>query len=310
VANGVVYMGSDDDFLYALDALDGSELWRFEQGEVSSDPATAGGSVYVGGFDETEFTDFVLSLDALTGDEHWRFEAGDADSSPAVVDSTVFVGGGDEAAIYALDALTGELSWRIGTEGTVNTSPAVVEGMVFAADGEGYVYAIGSNARSADIPQIDDPGQSRSAQADASSPWEPFDGWCLDFRYPSGWVVDTHDRVGTSESVVMYNFQSPNPVSYEGLEPGQIKVEFHAIFPKGNPASINDEVLEERSILVDDRSQLLTISQHPLGYVGLLEMYKGEIQFILSIGATSLDDVVRTIPILGTLDACTFELAS
>jgi len=49
VAGGVVYVGSLDNWLYALDAETGQEKWRFKtDGEVYSSPAVAGGMVYVG----------------------------------------------------------------------------------------------------------------------------------------------------------------------------------------------------------------------------------------------------------------------
>src|SRR5580692_3426354 len=51
VANGVVYFGSWDRNLYALNASTGALLWRYNTGEVSSSPAVANGVVYVGGID-------------------------------------------------------------------------------------------------------------------------------------------------------------------------------------------------------------------------------------------------------------------
>jgi outer membrane protein assembly factor BamB len=49
VANGVVYVGSDDGNVYALSASTGAELWSFTTpGPVSSSPAVADGVVYVG----------------------------------------------------------------------------------------------------------------------------------------------------------------------------------------------------------------------------------------------------------------------
>jgi hypothetical protein len=48
VVDGVVYVGSDDGRLYALDAATGQEKWSFKTyGEVYSSPAVAGGMVYV-----------------------------------------------------------------------------------------------------------------------------------------------------------------------------------------------------------------------------------------------------------------------
>ena len=52
VANGVVYVGSYDDNVYALNATTGVKLWSFPTGSaVYSSPAVANGVVYVGSED-------------------------------------------------------------------------------------------------------------------------------------------------------------------------------------------------------------------------------------------------------------------
>jgi len=52
VADGVVYIGSGDDKVYALDATSGTKLWTFTTGgAVTSSPAVANGAVYVGSND-------------------------------------------------------------------------------------------------------------------------------------------------------------------------------------------------------------------------------------------------------------------
>ena len=49
VANGVVYFGSKDNNLYALNAGTGLLLWKYTTGgEVFSSPAVANGVVYFG----------------------------------------------------------------------------------------------------------------------------------------------------------------------------------------------------------------------------------------------------------------------
>jgi outer membrane protein assembly factor BamB len=52
VANGVVYVGSVDGNVYALNASTGAKLWSFNAGDVvASSPAVANGVVYIGSFD-------------------------------------------------------------------------------------------------------------------------------------------------------------------------------------------------------------------------------------------------------------------
>jgi outer membrane protein assembly factor BamB len=54
VAGGVVYIGSYDDTLYALDAVTGARKWSYTTGNwITSSPAVANGVVYVGSWDDT-----------------------------------------------------------------------------------------------------------------------------------------------------------------------------------------------------------------------------------------------------------------
>ena len=56
-ANGVVYIGSDDNNLYALNAKTGAKLWSYKTGSyVESSPAVANGVVYVSGRTTTTCT--------------------------------------------------------------------------------------------------------------------------------------------------------------------------------------------------------------------------------------------------------------
>jgi outer membrane protein assembly factor BamB len=97
VANGIVYFGSVDKSLYALDAHSGSKLWSFAtQAGIDSSPTKANGVVYVGSRDS-----FLYALDARSGSKLWSFALGSfIESSPAIADGMVYVGSGD-GKVYA-----------------------------------------------------------------------------------------------------------------------------------------------------------------------------------------------------------------
>jgi outer membrane protein assembly factor BamB len=80
VANGVVYVGSDDGNLYALDVRTGAKLWSYTTGGlVQTSPAVANGVVYFGGGDDN-----VYALNASTGAKLWNYTTGNyLTSSPA-----------------------------------------------------------------------------------------------------------------------------------------------------------------------------------------------------------------------------------
>ena len=52
IANGIVYVGSEDKQVYALNATIGDRLWSYATGDmVVSSPAVVDGVVYVGSYD-------------------------------------------------------------------------------------------------------------------------------------------------------------------------------------------------------------------------------------------------------------------
>jgi len=127
VANGVVYVGSNDNNVYALNASTGALRWQYTAGAATpSSPAVAKGVVYAGSYDNN-----VYALNASTGALLWRYTTfGAVFSSPAVANGVVYVGSYD-ANVYALNASTGALLWRHTTRGGIRSSPAVANGVVY-----------------------------------------------------------------------------------------------------------------------------------------------------------------------------------
>ena len=140
VANGMVYIGSDDHNVYALNAATGAKLWNFATlFSVFSSPAVANGVVYAGSSDGD-----VYALDARTGTKLWSVAAGAGASSPAVANGVVYIGS-DAGKVYALSAATGAKLWAFSPAGagsTLFSSPAVANGMVYIGNANHHVYAL------------------------------------------------------------------------------------------------------------------------------------------------------------------------
>jgi len=162
VSEGVVYVGSDDHFMYAIDAATGHEIWKFQTGaNVRSTPAVAGGSAYVLSLDGN-----LYALDAHSGKVQWKFASSGESrlsapglyglvpsgevmpdpwdfflSSPAVWDGKVYFGSGDHH-VYALDARTGRLVWKFQAADVVHSSPAIVDGVLYIGCWDGGLYAL------------------------------------------------------------------------------------------------------------------------------------------------------------------------
>ena len=139
VAGGIVYVGSWDGKVYALNATTGTRVWDYTTGRaVDSSPAVVGGVVFVGSDD-----DKVYALNATTGTQVWNYTTGSlVVSSPAVAGGVVYVGSEDDN-VYALNATTGAFIWSYTTGDVVGSSPAVVDGVVYVGSCDDKVYAFG-----------------------------------------------------------------------------------------------------------------------------------------------------------------------
>jgi outer membrane protein assembly factor BamB len=162
VSGGLVYFGSNDHNVYALDERTGALRWKFAtKGRVTASPAVADGLVYVGSYDGKFY-----ALDAASGALRWQFAtagerrfsaphlhgaepAGEVMpdpfdvflSSPALAGGRVYFGSGD-GNVYALDAASGALKWQFKTGNVVHASPAVAEGVVYVGSWDSYFYAL------------------------------------------------------------------------------------------------------------------------------------------------------------------------
>ena len=91
MVNGVVYIGSDDDNIYALNASNGEKLWMHAtDGPIgySSPAVVPDGIVYIGSSDSS-----VYALNATNGDKLWSYPILDGafESSPAVVNGVLYI---------------------------------------------------------------------------------------------------------------------------------------------------------------------------------------------------------------------------
>jgi outer membrane protein assembly factor BamB len=162
VASGVVYVGSTDGNLYAIDLASGKQQWKFAtKSRITSSPAVVDGLVYFVAYDG-----YLYAVNASDGQLKWKFQSvGERRyagthlhgsqpaaetmpdpfdfylSSPVLWNGTVLFGSGD-GNIYSLNAASGTLNWKFKTGDVVHASPAVADGMLFIGSWDTYFYAL------------------------------------------------------------------------------------------------------------------------------------------------------------------------
>ncbi|MET9245616.1 PQQ-binding-like beta-propeller repeat protein [Nonomuraea sp. NPDC003709] len=146
VVHGVVYVGSDDGKVYALDATTGTARWSFQTGEsISDELAVTGGVVYA-----INAAGKTVALDAAGGGKLWIRRTG-ASLGPVAAERRVYIST-DDSEVVALDAGTGKEQWRFRPArtvlehrlipGVVPFGPVVAGGVVYVGGDHGMVYAL------------------------------------------------------------------------------------------------------------------------------------------------------------------------
>ncbi len=118
VVDGVVFVGSNDGFVYVIDAATGKRKWKYDTGgEVSGSPTIVDDRVLIG-----SSSGFFYALDRETGDVLWKYardtkrpERYPVCTSPAVAHNTVFFGVGQSynAILVGLNHRTGKKVWQL-----------------------------------------------------------------------------------------------------------------------------------------------------------------------------------------------------
>jgi alcohol dehydrogenase (cytochrome c) len=167
VIDGVMYVTTAFDHVYALDARTGAELWHYKQplgpittyccGPNNRGVAVYGNMVYLATLDSK-----LVALDAKTGKLAWQSDIADPElgysetMAPTAVDGKILIGtnGGEygiRGFVKAFDAKTGKLLW------TFNTIPENTVGEWATKDATGQDLHRDIAAEKAALAKLGDP---------------------------------------------------------------------------------------------------------------------------------------------------------
>ncbi len=162
-----VFIGTADNYVYALDANTGEMLWPepFQTGDsIWGRPAYKDGLLIINSLDRT-----VYAIEVESGRELWRkLMDGALASAPVVNEDLVFVTGFD-SSLHALELKSGNEIWEAKAEDWIWSAPAYKDGVVYYADVKGNIFA--ASAKSGGeiwSQQIENPIQTSPVVADNS----------------------------------------------------------------------------------------------------------------------------------------------
>ncbi|WP_316819127.1 PQQ-binding-like beta-propeller repeat protein [Pedobacter nyackensis] len=148
ISANLIYFGSADSSLYALDKNTGKLKWKFKtNGKIHSSPAIHHNKVVFSSADGK-----IYALNKDNGQITWTFQTNGEKvydiwdyyiSSPVINNNTVYIGSGDHH-IYAINASTGKKLWAYQTNGIVHATPIVKDTVVYTGSYDGNLYALQS----------------------------------------------------------------------------------------------------------------------------------------------------------------------
>ncbi len=145
IADGTVFVGSRDRFVYAIDTERGTLRWKKRlEANVEAAPAVFESKVYAVSENGRTGDARLYALDAATGKIIWSYSPRGIAigvASPTVAAGKVFVGWGDRQ-VRAFDAASGDLQWSSPVRNffSFHATLAFSDGDVYAMDVGGGVY--------------------------------------------------------------------------------------------------------------------------------------------------------------------------
>lgn len=148
IVDGVVYIGSMDGYLYAIDLKSGQLKWKFQAiAGVGTTPAVLDGKVYFGTLTSLEDPianeeNYFYAVDIATGKEIWKtLIPYGLISTPVVTGEAVYFGG-LAGKFYALNRQDGKELWTFQTQNGFVSSSYFADGVLYIGGMDAFLYAL------------------------------------------------------------------------------------------------------------------------------------------------------------------------
>lgn len=242
IVNGIVYFGSQDHNVYAVNAWSGNLIWKFKTNNtIESSMAVADGKVVTGAEDG-----YVYCLDAYNGKMQWKTFVNSSlpvtygsavmiRSSPAIVDDTVYIGSLD-GNIYALNFSDGAVVWTYQTGGWIKSSPTIYDGAVYVTSetpNTGTLYKINA--------------------ADGSLVWKKSIPYEVQF-------TGGDDMIGTPTVAAGIVFTSANLRTYYGINAQNGDIIWNFTNPEANEFIVSSPIYLDGQVFIVDKFDITCLN--------------------------------------------------
>jgi serine/threonine protein kinase len=137
-AQGLVYFGSVDWTVYALDAKSGWVVWRFRTDKATiSTPCIADNYLFTGSTDGN-----IYCLDMRNGKKIWHFSTNHQVTGSPIIYKDSLLCGSVDGCLYCLEYLTGRLRWKFPTDGPITGTPVAGNDIIYIGSLDHHVYAL------------------------------------------------------------------------------------------------------------------------------------------------------------------------
>jgi eukaryotic-like serine/threonine-protein kinase len=138
VGDGVVYFGSYDHNLYAINGADGGFLWKYEtEGGIVGKPILFEDVIFFGSEDQHAY-----AISTNSGRLVWSFSTdGPIRCSPQIAQNHLLLGS-DDGMVYAINLVSGKVTWKVDTGAAIRSTPFITETEVIVGNENGEVLSI------------------------------------------------------------------------------------------------------------------------------------------------------------------------
>ena len=157
IDSNIVYVGSNDKNIYAIDLYTGQKVWSYETDDsIEAPPSCINGTVYAG-----TLGGFLYAIDADSGKFKWKYEtdgsiygAANWTYSPDGKSIWIIVGSYDNF-LHCVNSSNGKLQWKYESGYYINGSPAVEDKLTVFGGCDEVIHVISLDTGK-QIAQIED----------------------------------------------------------------------------------------------------------------------------------------------------------